>query len=153
MASDVAVSSSLVDSQQQILKNLARPTARSLSLYNAGLSAEAVRQQYGLSHIAKLASNENPLGASPQVVVALEADARFSAIYSDASSAVLRDALAGLTNLGYSEQEADEALRSVLKAEPDLDMGTAENIIDIDLQPGKMAVLRDAVLAELFLVE
>ena len=32
-------------------------------------------------------------------------------------------------------------------------MGTAENIIDIDLQPGKMAVLRDAVLAELFLVE
>ena len=73
MASDVAVSSSLVDSQQQILKNLARPTARSLSLYNAGLSAEAVRQQYGLSHIAKLASNENPLGASPQVIAVISA--------------------------------------------------------------------------------
>ena len=39
------------------------------------------------------------------------------------------------------------------KAEPDLDMGTAENIINIDLQPGKMAVLFNAVLAELFLVE
>ena len=98
MASDVAVSSSLVDSQQQILKNLARPTARSLSLYNAGLSAEAVRQQYGLRHIAKLASNENPLGASPQVIAALQADAGFSAVYSDAASTALRDALA--TNTG-----------------------------------------------------
>jgi len=39
------------------------------------------------------------------------------------------------------------------EAEPDLDMGTAENIIDIDLQPGKVAVLLDAVLAELFLVQ
>ena len=99
MASDVAVSSSLVDSQQQILKNLARPTARSLSLYNAGLSAEAVRQQYGLSHIAKLASNENPLGASPQVIAALQADAGFSAVYSDAASTALRDALATYTGV------------------------------------------------------
>ena len=32
-------------------------------------------------------------------------------------------------------------------------MGTAENIIDIDLQAGKVAVLLDAVLAELFLVQ
>lgn len=41
------------------------------------------------------------------------------------SPSVLRDALAGLTNLGYSEQEADEALRNVLKAEPDLDVSAA----------------------------
>lgn len=99
MASDLAVLDSAFKKQQQLLKNLARPGARSLSVYNAGLSADAVQKKYGVTHIAKLASNENPLGASPQVVAALEADARFSAIYSDASSAVLRDALAADTGV------------------------------------------------------
>ena len=41
--------------------------------YEAGRTIESVRKQYGLAHIAKLASNENPLGASPK---ALEAIAR-----------------------------------------------------------------------------
>ncbi|RDT45458.1 histidinol-phosphate aminotransferase, partial [Escherichia coli] len=62
-------------------------------------SAEAVRQKYGVTHIAKLASNENPLGASPQVVSALQADADFSAVYSDAASARLRDVLADYTGV------------------------------------------------------
>ncbi|MGA7409229.1 MAG: histidinol-phosphate transaminase [Bryobacteraceae bacterium] len=38
--------------------------------YEAGLSEEAVRREFGLSRVVKLASNENPLGPSP---VALEA--------------------------------------------------------------------------------
>jgi histidinol-phosphate aminotransferase len=58
-----------------------------------------VRQKYGVTHIAKLASNENPLGASPQVVSALQADADFSAVYSDAASARLRDVLADYTGV------------------------------------------------------
>ena len=32
--------------------------------YEAGRTIESVRRQYGLERIAKLASNENPLGAS-----------------------------------------------------------------------------------------
>ncbi len=99
MTFDVAVSDPLFALQQQTLNNLARPTARSLGLYNAGLSAETVRQKYGVTHIAKLASNENPLGASPQVVSALRMDAGFSAIYSDAASAQLRDVLADATGV------------------------------------------------------
>lgn len=99
MAFDVAVSDPQFASQQQTLNNLARPTARTLGLYNAGLSAEAVRQKYGVTHIAKLASNENPLGASPQVVSALQTDAGFSAVYSDAASAQLRDVLADATGV------------------------------------------------------
>lgn len=43
----------------------------SLSPYEAGRTAESVRKQYGLSHVAKLASNENPLGPSPKAVEAL----------------------------------------------------------------------------------
>jgi histidinol-phosphate aminotransferase len=43
----------------------------SLRPYEAGRTAESVQRQYGLSHIAKLASNENPLGPSPKAVEAL----------------------------------------------------------------------------------
>ena len=43
----------------------------SLRPYEAGRTIESVRKQYGLSDIAKLASNENPLGASPKALEAL----------------------------------------------------------------------------------
>jgi histidinol-phosphate aminotransferase len=43
----------------------------SLRPYEAGRTVESVRSQYGLSRIAKLASNENPLGASPKAIEAL----------------------------------------------------------------------------------
>jgi Holliday junction DNA helicase RuvA len=36
---------------------------------------------------------------------------------------LLRDAVTGLENLGYAEEEAAFAVRTVLKAEPDLDLG------------------------------
>ena len=50
---------------------LVPPYIESLRPYEAGRSIESVRQQYGLSHIAKLASNENPLGTSPKAVEAI----------------------------------------------------------------------------------
>jgi histidinol-phosphate aminotransferase len=43
----------------------------SLRPYEAGLSAETVRKRYGLTRVVKLASNENPLGASPKAIEAL----------------------------------------------------------------------------------
>ncbi len=52
---------------------LVPPYIESLRPYEAGRSIEEVRRQYGLTRISKLASNENPLGASAQ---ALEAMAR-----------------------------------------------------------------------------
>jgi histidinol-phosphate aminotransferase len=43
----------------------------SLRPYEAGRTIESVRKQYGLTHIAKLASNENPVGSSPKAVEAM----------------------------------------------------------------------------------
>jgi len=40
--------------------------------YEAGRSIESVRRQYNLTRIAKLASNENPLGPSPRAIEALQ---------------------------------------------------------------------------------
>ncbi|HEV3334426.1 MAG TPA: histidinol-phosphate transaminase [Bryobacteraceae bacterium] len=50
---------------------LVPPYIESLRPYEAGRSIESVQQQYGLTHIAKLASNENPLGASPKALEAI----------------------------------------------------------------------------------
>jgi histidinol-phosphate aminotransferase len=44
---------------------LVPPYIESLRPYEAGRSVEEVQREYGLTDVAKLASNENPLGASP----------------------------------------------------------------------------------------
>ncbi len=50
---------------------LVPPYIESLRPYEAGRTIESVRKQYGLTRIAKLASNENPLGVSPKAVEAM----------------------------------------------------------------------------------
>ena len=50
---------------------LVPPYIETLRPYEAGRTIESVRKQYGLAHIAKLASNENPLGSSPKAVEAM----------------------------------------------------------------------------------
>jgi histidinol-phosphate aminotransferase len=50
---------------------LVPPYIESLRPYEAGRTIESVRQQYGLTRIAKLASNENPLGTSPKAIEAM----------------------------------------------------------------------------------
>lgn len=82
---------------------LVPPYIESLRPYEAGRTIESVRRQYGLSRIAKLASNENPLGASPKAAAAL----------------------AGLQNLNLYPNGGLE-LRQVLADEFDL---TVENVI------------------------
>jgi len=52
---------------------LVPPYIESLRPYEAGRTIESVRRQYGLTRIAKLASNENPLGASPKAIEAMAA--------------------------------------------------------------------------------
>src|SRR5499427_2570401 len=50
---------------------LVPPYIESLRPYEAGRTIESVRRQYGLTRIVKLASNENPLGASPKAIEAM----------------------------------------------------------------------------------
>lgn len=49
----------------------ARPCILTRKPYIPGKPIEEVQREYGLSDIIKLASNENPLGASPKAVVAM----------------------------------------------------------------------------------
>ncbi|MFM8574979.1 MAG: histidinol-phosphate transaminase [Limnohabitans sp.] len=72
---------------------LARPEVLSLAPYNAGLSSNAVRARYGVSQVARLASNENPYGPSPRVAQALAGVSAELSAYPDANCTVLRAAL------------------------------------------------------------
>ncbi len=72
---------------------LVPPYIESLRPYEAGRTIDSVRRQYGLSRIAKLASNENPLGPSPKAVEAMRRALDSVNIYPDGGLA-LREVLA-----------------------------------------------------------
>ena len=69
-----------------------RAEVRGLPAYNAGLSGEFVRARYGVSHVAKLGSNENPRGASAAVLAHLAQSTTTGtlALYPDPSCSALR---------------------------------------------------------------
>lgn len=77
-----------------LLTRLARPEVRDLPGYNAGLSSDLVRQRYGVTRVARLASNENPFGPSPDVEKALQELAGSASLYPDANCRALRAAIA-----------------------------------------------------------
>ncbi len=73
---------------------LVPPYVASLTPYVPGKPIEEVEREYGVSDVAKLASNENPLGPSPKAVeAAREACAKVS-LYPDGAAFYLREALA-----------------------------------------------------------
>ena len=76
------------------IRRIARPQVRDLPAYNAGLSSEVVRQRYGVDHIARLGSNENPSGPSSTVGAALAILAQSAGLYPDANCGALRAAIA-----------------------------------------------------------
>ena len=82
-----------------LIRRIARPEARDLPAYNAGLSSDAVRQRFGLGTIARLGSNENPFGPSPAVGAALRDMADAIGQYPDANSTALRAAIAARTGV------------------------------------------------------
>lgn len=77
---------------------LVPPNIEALRPYEAGRTIESVRQQYGLARIAKLASNENPLGASPKAIEAMSKTLNGLNLYPDGGLR-LREVLAAQFDL------------------------------------------------------
>lgn len=104
-----------ISSAAQAVRRLARQQASSLGAYNAGLSSEAVRNRYGVTEIARLASNENPLGASPLVHQALSDLAQHSGIYPDPNSQALRAEIAALTDIAPQQVVIGNGSENILE--------------------------------------
>ena len=77
-------------------------TLANIKTYEAGKPIELVVREYGIepSSIVKLASNENPYGASPKVIEAVRQKAADMAIYPDDSMYELKNALAARFGVG-----------------------------------------------------
>jgi len=75
------------------------PQIEQLVPYQPGKPIEELQRELGLTRIAKLASNENPLGASPQVAEALAEAATQIARYPDGSAHALKQHLAAFHQL------------------------------------------------------
>ena len=79
---------------------LAQPGISGLSPYRPGKSIEEMERESGVSDIAKLASNENPLGPSPRVVAALVDHLQGLARYPDGSAFLFKNKLRDMTGFG-----------------------------------------------------
>ncbi len=82
---------------------LVPPYVASLTPYVPGKPIEEVEREYGVSDVAKLASNENALGPSPKAVAAAREAMSKVHLYPDGSAFHLREALAA--KLGVTSQE------------------------------------------------
>jgi histidinol-phosphate aminotransferase len=71
----------------------ARPSIRTLTAYKPGKPISELKRELGLTEVVKLASNENPLGPSPQVIAALNECLKDLTLYPDGAGFSLKEAL------------------------------------------------------------
>jgi histidinol-phosphate aminotransferase len=72
---------------------LTQPQIQAIQPYIPGKPISELQRELGLTHISKLASNENPLGASPKVYAAVEKALKDIARYPDGNAFSLRKTL------------------------------------------------------------
>jgi histidinol-phosphate aminotransferase len=75
-------------------RKLAAPAVLALKPYVPGKPLTELEREYGIADSVKLASNENPLGPSPQAIAAATAALGAVRLYPDGSGHELRQALA-----------------------------------------------------------
>jgi histidinol-phosphate aminotransferase len=71
-----------------------KPSIVHLPVYQPGKPVEDVKRELGLSEVIKLASNENPYGASPKAKEAIAREIANTSIYPDGAAVQLTAALA-----------------------------------------------------------
>jgi len=74
--------------------DLAVPGVRGLSPYTPGKPIAELEREYGVTDSIKLASNENPLGASPRAIAAIRGELDDVWLYPDANGFELKRSLA-----------------------------------------------------------
>ena len=88
-----------------MLCDLAPEYVRSIAPYQPGKPISELAREMGLDEasIVKLASNENPLGASPRAMAAMRAALDEVARYPDGNGFALKDAISGKFGVGHAQ--------------------------------------------------
>ncbi len=79
---------------ESITASSVRPEAQTFAPYVPGLTIAEIKERYGLADVVKLASNENPLGASPLVQAAMRDNAGLVFRYPQSGAPRLQTAIA-----------------------------------------------------------
>lgn len=101
------------------MKQLVRKNILSLKSYVAGKPIEETKRELGLRKVIKLASNENPLGASPKAIKAIQKSLFNINRYPDSRGFYLRGKLARSLNIEPENvvlgNGSDELIDSIIK--------------------------------------
>lgn len=93
----------------------ANPGVRKLQPYQAGKPMDELQRELGLSHVVKLASNENPLGLSDKVRTALQGELSDLVRYPDANGFYLKSKLAELHHVATNQITLGNGSNDVLE--------------------------------------
>ncbi len=97
------------------IEKIARPCITQGHTYVPGKPIEEVEKEYGITNIAKLASNENPFGASKMALEAMIEEMRTRIhLYPESSCTLLREKLADLFGLNPWNFFIDNGLDGVI---------------------------------------
>ncbi|WFE68590.1 histidinol-phosphate transaminase [Thiomicrospira sp. R3] len=110
--------------QQQI-----QPQIQSIKPYIPGKPVSELQRELGLSHVTKLASNENPLGASEKALAAIEIALKDVARYPDGNGFYLRSALAEFNKVALSQVAIGNGSNELLELVGRVFAGPGDEII------------------------
>ena len=115
------------------MKELVRKNILNITPYLAGKPIEETQRELGLKEVIKLASNENPVGASPKAVAAIKKNLSRINRYPDSNGFYLKKRLAGYLNVLPANivlgNGSDEIIDVIIKTFVEAD----ENIITADI--------------------
>tara|TARA_R110002110_G_scaffold400317_2_gene616680 strand:+ start:34923 stop:36038 length:1116 start_codon:yes stop_codon:yes gene_type:complete len=95
--------------------NLVNPCIFDVNPYQPGKNLNECKREYGLTHFVKLASNENPLGPSPNVMQAIHDAISQIADYPDSHCYELRKALSEHYQLAFDQFIIGNGSEEILK--------------------------------------
>jgi len=99
----------------RVLNNRATSGVQGLVPYVPGKPIDELAREYGLTHIVKLASNENPLGPSPKLSTVLHEAMLHLTRYPDGSGHRLKTALAHQLDVALSQITLGNGSNDVLE--------------------------------------
>ena len=101
------------------ITKIIRKICKDFKPYVAGNSINAIKREFGLESVIKLASNENPLGASKKALEAIKSNLENIFFYPDSNSYYLKKALSEAYNLPikniFTSAGGDEIIELIAK--------------------------------------
>lgn len=109
--------------------DLVQPQILGIHPYIPGKPVSELQRELGLTYISKLASNENPLGASPKVLQAIQDELQQIARYPDGSAYALKTRLADFLSIDAEQLAIGNGSNELLELIARVFAGKGDEII------------------------